>query len=412
MKVLLACAAFQPRGLGGGPEASYLIAKSLIDVGLDVRVVTVGEHDAIEDYRGIQVHVVKSPNIYWNYLRTERGAVAKAVWHVLEAFNPRAYVRMRRQLRAFRPDAIVTVSIENINVATWLLAKMHGVPVVHVLHSYFLMCWRGSLLRNNRKCVTRCADCTCISAPKKLMSRLVDGVLGESRYVLDEHLKRGYFTDALHDIIPSGVAPIAEVVVKRRDGPLVVGCIAVLAPHKGVDTLGRAAASLAGSNIRYVIAGTGTAEYTEHVRRSFGGADVDFLGWAEAGRILKDFDVLVVPSRWGEPFARIVVEALAQGVPVVSSDSGGAHESFVDRVSGRVFRTDDVAMLADQLRELEQDEDRRYAIGRAAVVAARRFRLPIVGGEMQAFIERVVRRKGAPLPQGPIGVAASDRSDA
>jgi glycosyltransferase involved in cell wall biosynthesis len=366
-----------------------MIASGLLAQGHDVRVVTVGEENGVETYRGIDVHVVRSPNVYWDYFFTKRSAFKKIVWHLLENFNPRAYLRLRPHVKAFKPDLVMTVSIENINVATWLLARMHRIPVVHVIQSYFLACWRGGLFRNGANCEGQCGSCKVFSVGKKPMSHLVDGVFGETRFVVQQHLDLGYFKHAQSAVIPGPVFPIAGREPKARDGKLVVGYMGVLAPHKGVDVLADAARLLGpNSNMRFLIGGTGEdTEYVAQLREKFGEADVEFMGWVKPEDAYPLFDVLVVPSKWKEPFGRIVVEALAYGIPVICARSGGIAESIREKQNGYTFESGSHDELIGLLRDvLEPDEPGRMQLARNALEHSHNFDLAAISARINAFL--------------------------
>jgi glycosyltransferase involved in cell wall biosynthesis len=81
---------------------------------------------------------------------------------------------------------------------------------------------------------------------------------------------------------------------------------------------------------------------------------------------LQTLDLLVLPSRsrpnWQEQFGRILVEAMACGVPVVGSDSGEIPHVIGD--AGVVFPEDNVAALTAALRRLQSDADERTALAR------------------------------------------------
>ena len=59
--------------------------------------------------------------------------------------------------------------------------------------------------------------------------------------------------------------------------------------------------------------------------------------------------VLVFPSRFEEPFGISQVEALAAGLVVVSTGTGGAKEIVRDGIDGLLFRAGDEADLAAKL---------------------------------------------------------------
>lgn len=366
-----------------------MIASGLLSQGHDVRVVTVGDADGVEQYKGVDVHIMRSPNVYWDYFFTKRSAALKMVWHVLENFNPRAYSRLRPHVKAFQPDVVMTVSIENTNVATWLLARMHKVPVVHVIQSYFLACWRGGLFKNGSNCAGQCGSCKVLSVGKKPLSQLVDGVFGETRFVVDQHLQLGYFKQATSAVIPGPVFPIAGRVPKARDGKLVVGYMGVLAPHKGVDVLADAARLMGpNSNVRFLIGGTGEDEaYVASLREKFGDADVEFMGWVKPDDVYPLFDVLVVPSKWKEPFGRIVVEALAYGVPVICARSGGIAESIRENENGYTFASGQHDELITLLRDvLEPDEPARMRLAENALQHSHRFDIDSIAARISDFV--------------------------
>ena len=393
MKIMLVCSAFPPRGKGGGPEGSYMIASGLLSRGHDVRVVTVGDESAVEQYKGVEFHVIKSPNVYWNYFFTKRSAILKLVWHVLENFNPLAYLRLRPHIKAFAPDLVMTVSVENTNVATWLLARFHSTPVVHVIQSYFLACWRGSLFKDGKNCDGQCSDCKVLSVGKKPMTSLVDGVFGETRFVVQQHLKLGYFKRAKSTVIPGPVFPIEGRTPKLRNGPLVVGYMGVLAPHKGVDVLADAARALgAASNIKFVIGGTGEdTAYVEQLKTRFGEANVEFLGWVKPENAYPLFDVLVVPSRWNEPFGRIVVEALAYGVPVICARSGGIAESILANKNGFTFESGNHSELVTILRDvIEANESAHLALSQNALQHSKSFDIKAISQRIDEFLTLTV----------------------
>jgi len=84
--------------------------------------------------------------------------------------------------------------------------------------------------------------------------------------------------------------------------------------------------------------------------------------------------VLVVPSRtrpnWKEQFGRVIVEAMACGVPVIGSSSGAIPDVIGD--AGLIVPEGDRAALAGALRGLMSDPDRRRDLaerGRARVLA-------------------------------------------
>jgi len=131
-----------------------------------------------------------------------------------------------------------------------------------------------------------------------------------------------------------------------------------LVPEKGVDILLDACALLLGE-WRLVIVGDGPARAELEVRMGQLGIDqrVQLAGPMASGRmpeVLRGLDVLVLPSvsrpNWTEQFGRILVEAMACGVPVVGSSSGEIPE--VVGQAGFIFPEGDAGALAQLLERL------------------------------------------------------------
>ena len=73
-------------------------------------------------------------------------------------------------------------------------------------------------------------------------------------------------------------------------------------------------------------------------------------------------DVVVFPSEWEEPFGIVPLEAMACGVPVVATGTGGSGEFLHDGVNCLLFRAGDAAGLAGAVTRLAADPALRSRI--------------------------------------------------
>jgi glycosyltransferase involved in cell wall biosynthesis len=73
--------------------------------------------------------------------------------------------------------------------------------------------------------------------------------------------------------------------------------------------------------------------------------------------ILQQYDVLVFPSIYEEPLARITQEAMASGVVVVGTTTGGTKDILCHGENGLTFAVEDADDLADQIARLITDPD-------------------------------------------------------
>ena len=87
---------------------------------------------------------------------------------------------------------------------------------------------------------------------------------------------------------------------------------------------------------------------------------------SDAAAAMRALDVVVHASTQPEPFGMVIAEAMASGRALVAVNAGGAAELFEDGVDALGYAGGDAAELADRLRELIRDPDRRAALAASA----------------------------------------------
>lgn len=157
----------------------------------------------------------------------------------------------------------------------------------------------------------------------------------------------------------------------------VVFCAGRVQPYKGMQTLVEAAALLRGEGAgRVEVAIAGDGPYLAELRRlaqARGMESVRFLGRrTDVPALLAGATVAVVPSLWEEAFGLAVVEAMAAGVPLVATRTGGIPELVEDGRTGILVPPGDARALADALRLLLNHPSLRAALATHGQVAARR----------------------------------------
>ena len=174
-----------------------------------------------------------------------------------------------------------------------------------------------------------------------------------------------------------------EDVARREPGAdkkLRVGMIGHLAPIKGPEDFIRAAAVVCGhrDDVEFIIAGADKSRDGEHRRHLEGlinelklSQRLNLIGWVEdVAKLLPTLDLFISPSR-SEPFGLAIVEAMAGGVPVVSTMSEGAREIIDDNQTGRLVPLRDVDALASSIGELLSDPKARDRLSENAQRAVR-----------------------------------------
>ena len=155
-------------------------------------------------------------------------------------------------------------------------------------------------------------------------------------------------------------------------GPLTIGFVGRMLPGKGLNVLAEALAKLGAEDWRLLAVGEGSEreEFERQLteaglrnRAEFTGA----INFALVPAYFHQMDILVIPTettkRIREQFGRVIVEAMASGVPVIGSTCGAIPEVIGD--AGLIFTEGDADALAGALRRMLADEDLRARLSLA-----------------------------------------------
>jgi glycosyltransferase involved in cell wall biosynthesis len=247
------------------------------------------------------------------------------------------------------------------------------------------------------------------TALERQAARWTDRIITLTDRGAQEHLARGIGRAEQYVAVPSGV-PTAELraaapprgEARARlgldpDAFIVVG-LGRLVPIKGFDLLARALPALVAQipSARVLLVGDGA-------ERRHLGAIAASMGVAERLRMtgettdvasyLAAADVVAVPSR-NEGMGRVIVEAMALGLPVVATAVGGIPDVVTDGECGRLVEPEDVDALAAALIELGRDPALRRKLGEAAVRRAEAFSTAVASEKLLAVYATLVRAKG------------------
>lgn len=203
-----------------------------------------------------------------------------------------------------------------------------------------------------------------------------------SRHMLAEYARHG-FADKLR-LVPLPAAPGAERPAGfRTDRTVHLLYLGRLERTKGVDLLIPAAllaARALGRTVHLQISGRGTlaAALAGDAARSYPNLTVTVTGWLSRDGCVEArarADLLLLPSRWPEPFGLSGLEAAASGVPAVAFDAGGIREWLTDGVNGVLVPTDPPSArpFAEAIVDCLRDESRFTQMQQRARDVAARF---------------------------------------
>ena len=275
-------------------------------------------------------------------------------------------VRLWQWIRTEDPDIVHTHSSKAGFLGRWA-ACMAGVPIVvhtphgHVFHGHF-----GVALSRLFLCMERLSD--------RVTDHLICLTQGELGDYIDLRVTRPEKASVIH----SGVdiqqfqQPEAALVTTRHilgidDRALVVGTVGWLLPIKAPEVLLEAMGHVwrHQTNIVLIYVGKGDLDgpLKAAVRRMRATERVRFLGWRQdVPDVMHAFDIFVLPSR-NEGMGRAAVEALAAGLPVIASRTGGLPDLVSDGLNGLLVPPGDAKALSRAILELCDDLDLRRRMG-------------------------------------------------
>lgn len=169
---------------------------------------------------------------------------------------------------------------------------------------------------------------------------------------------------------PAGIYPLERS--QPGNSPPVVLAVGNIRPVKGFDVLVEAAAMVADQfpNTIFQVAGKTLDEahaeaLRERIKELRLGDRFHFLGEvADVTGLLQRATVFTLPSR-SEGFSNAIVEAMAQGMPVVATDVGGNAEAVDHGITGLIVPSGQPALLAQALCRLLVDGSLRRSMGAA-----------------------------------------------
>lgn len=370
----------------------------------------------------------------------------KGVWRVLqgdclyprrEPFHWRMWLvrkevtnlwALKRSARLFRPDIVYVWNYFNISVCNLFWLQRRGLPLLYFAFDNWLAHWesdpwyaawygekRSGWLRGAQVLGRPFFRFFGLVPPKKATLDLSSVQFGSEylkRYALavGKPVKDG---EVLHWGVDLNLFSFNE----KPPVPHRLLYAGQLVRHKGVHTAVEAMEHILrhpeGKNVSLTVAGEAVdQEYGAWLRQMAEGPSlrgrVSFLGKIPRGNLAQvyaEHDIFVSTSIWDEPLSIAILEAMASGLAVVGTATGGAAEILQDGVNGLVFLKDNPVDCAEKILQLVTNPllfHRLRTVGRQMV--EERFSLERLLERIERSLEGVVaargRRKSGAAPSG------------
>lgn len=373
MKFCMFTTFFGAHSFGGDAAFVDRLARTLARHGHEVHVIHC--KDAFEISRGDQTlrPYEPHPGVYAHALESSFSILSPLATHQtgLPLFKARA---IRRLVRKIAPDVIHFHNLSLIGGPGLLGIHAPGAVKLMTAHEHWLVCPLSVLWKlDSAVCETpACVRC-CLRAgrPPQLWrkSRLMevslknlDALIVPSRSTLREHVRRGIRANLVHlpYFLPDDYPGSSPRPRPRHDRPYIAAA-GRLEKIKGFQDAIDAFRSLPHLDLRIAGAGSYESRLREHAR---GLENVSFEGRLDSGSLSALFRgarAVVVPSLVYETFGYVVLEALAEGTPVIVRALGALPELVDESEGGLVF--DSARSLVEAIARITGDGELRRRLG-------------------------------------------------
>jgi glycosyltransferase involved in cell wall biosynthesis len=349
MKVMIINSLYHPNIIGGAEKSTQVIAENLKRLKHEPFVATISDTDRIDYVNGIKVYYISHSNVYWSYYSKTKSGFLKIFWHFISLYNPVILKKLAKIIKEENPEIVHTNNLSEFTVGAWKLVKKYRIPIVHTLRDFSLICPRATLFRRNDICRKKNSICLLILKFRRIFSKYPDAVTGNSHFVLDQHVKSGFFKYSKKYVVYNSLEDEKINSIKRRSGNLRFGYVGQLSYHKGVEFLCRAFREKNLAKLH--IFGRGiTEEYENYLKENYGSEMIIFHGFIKTQIALNSIDVLIVPSLCFDSLPRVIYEAYSHGVPVIGTSRGGTPEIIETGRTGYVYDAESVDELIQKVK--------------------------------------------------------------
>lgn len=407
MNILVLTNLYPPHYLGGYELICYAVVNNLRARGHTVQILT-SNHRVENPKGGEDPHIERTLLVHGFYGHPWRGIQSLAK---LEIENNRI---LKDALARHKPDLVYVWNMGGISKSLLTTVERSGVPVAFYMSDHWIargiaadvwMNWwngDGSAVKKAARSLLTALGARAFLDRKAPTTKATD-LKFRRIYFCSKALRKltasaGF--DVMHGAViycPTDMRKFSGI-AKTKDHPcknlLWVGR---LAEDKGIFTALRAIKALPSDlGIHLNVYGGGDAPYVQKVKDfvaqnnlpiSFHRAAMD-----EMPRVYREHDALLFTSEWAEPFALTPLEAMASGLPVIGTTTGGSRELFRDRDNALTYTAGQPEELAARIVSLVRDPELRARIaatGQAEVRA--NYDEPHIVDQIEAYLKETVQ---------------------
>jgi glycosyltransferase involved in cell wall biosynthesis len=354
MRVLKVIHGFPPDYMAGSEVYSYHLVKELINQNVETFVFTRVENEFDnnykiynEQYENINIQRVNKPKKDYLY---EDKFYDKNIDKIFENY-----------LLEIKPDIVHIGHLSHLSTNIIKIIKKYNIPIVYTIHDFWLYCVKGQMINQNNEICKKPSIENCLVCSNYLVQyrqveetfkhmreviSLIDIFISPSHTLRDFFIKQGVDKDKIKYLKYGFNTQKIEFNKKifTKTSKIKFGFMGRVIPTKGIKVLVEAFKELPEETLS-IYGNIGVQ------KRFLETKNIIFKGQYNNNNInevLKNIDVLIVPSIWYENAPLVIQEAFLAGIIVITSDIGGMAELVKDKVNGFTFK----AGSSEELKKL------------------------------------------------------------
>lgn len=362
MKICFLSNLYPPNVLGGAEIVVQKMAKSMIERGHEVIVITTSpdEEEHILEEDSVKIFQLNTTKLYPTYKQTEPQGVKKPLWHLFDLWNGATLSAVKDILVRESVDIVHINNFKGLSLSCFKAGKDLNIPVVYESHDFSLICPRANLIRgNNTLCENRNFICNeYVNIQRRLLDDNVDLLISPSQFMIDKFHDNNFFNNVRCVKIPLGVEYSSNKTIKDYE-TIDITYIGTLGKHKGVHTLITAFKDMDNENIKLHIIGKGYDE-DEFKKLAMDDDRIVFHGFVDNKDILKFYEqtnVFVIPSICYDNSPLVIYESFSTGTPVIGSNIGGIPELVMEDYNGFLFESNNPESLKKKLVKVIKNKE-------------------------------------------------------
>lgn len=332
MKIGLAHNLYGERAKGGAEKLVQKMIEDFLNDGHEVFLISLKDKSENFEIKTGEDPLFKKyliPSSYSNL--GEQKIYKKLFWHLSNFCNPKRKNLLQNIVDSEMPDLFISHNLIGIGFFLSKILQKRGIRHEHFLHDIQLLHPSGLMFAGKEKLINSLPAKT-YQAITKHFFKSTAKVISPSKWLMEEHLKRQFFTMTDKEIRRLRELKKSEKIINnKKDGAFLF--VGQIEKHKGILFLIKAFKKIENKNISLRVAGDGR-DFILAQKETGDDKRIIFLGRLNELAIqeeMKKARALIVPSLCYENSPTVIYEAGEFALPVIASKIGGIPEILSEK---------------------------------------------------------------------------------